>query len=365
MIKSLHIENFTVFGDATFAFSPGINVLLGANGTGKTHVLKLLYCIESYLAHARSQALRVYPPHFRRVALMGSKLNAVFRPDDGEITRLVRRSKPDSVTKVKAGFDEGIFSLDIDSRQMKHLPNASDSRDFEHPSKAIFLPAREVLSIFPGFISAYTDRELSFDETYYDLCIALDRLPLRGPRGEEAATLRQPLSDAIQATVQREGSRFYVTSEVDGKVEAHLVAEGLRKIASVMHLIANGSIAKGTILFWDEPESNLNPKLIKVVADFLLTLAGQGVQVFIATHDYLLTNEISLQSEYQTPLAQQAPIQFFLFERGEDGVSVQSSGTLGGLNNNPIMQEFEALYQRERRLFIDASRRKQPAGADA
>ena len=32
--------NFTVFDHAEFTFSPGVNVLIGKNGTGKTHVLK-------------------------------------------------------------------------------------------------------------------------------------------------------------------------------------------------------------------------------------------------------------------------------------------------------------------------------------
>ena len=41
--QSLRLQNFTAFQDTTFAFVPGINVLVGENGTGKTHVLKVLY----------------------------------------------------------------------------------------------------------------------------------------------------------------------------------------------------------------------------------------------------------------------------------------------------------------------------------
>jgi len=42
-IESLTLENFTVFENTTFEFCPGINVLIGENSTGKTHVLKVLY----------------------------------------------------------------------------------------------------------------------------------------------------------------------------------------------------------------------------------------------------------------------------------------------------------------------------------
>lgn len=82
-------------------------------------------------------------------------------------------------------------------------------------------------------------------------------------------------------------------------MEAHLVAEGLRKLASILYLILNGEINKNTILFWDEPESNLNPALIRVVAGFIRELEKCGLQIFIATHDYLLTHMLSLYSEYK------------------------------------------------------------------
>jgi len=38
----LKLQNFTAFRDAEFKFNSGINVFVGENGTGKTHLLKLL-----------------------------------------------------------------------------------------------------------------------------------------------------------------------------------------------------------------------------------------------------------------------------------------------------------------------------------
>lgn len=43
MIKQLTLQNFTVFKDADLHFSQGLNVIVGENGTGKTHLLKLAY----------------------------------------------------------------------------------------------------------------------------------------------------------------------------------------------------------------------------------------------------------------------------------------------------------------------------------
>lgn len=45
MLKSVEIKNLTVFPKAKLEFSPGLNVFIGENGTGKTHLLKILYTV--------------------------------------------------------------------------------------------------------------------------------------------------------------------------------------------------------------------------------------------------------------------------------------------------------------------------------
>jgi len=44
-IKDLSLKNFTAFEQAKFNFCDGINVLIGANGTGKTHAMKVMYAV--------------------------------------------------------------------------------------------------------------------------------------------------------------------------------------------------------------------------------------------------------------------------------------------------------------------------------
>ncbi|MCI9047374.1 MAG: AAA family ATPase, partial [Hungatella sp.] len=43
IIKKIKLENYTVFEDHQIEFCPGINIFIGENGTGKTHILKALY----------------------------------------------------------------------------------------------------------------------------------------------------------------------------------------------------------------------------------------------------------------------------------------------------------------------------------
>ena len=81
MSKLTHIEadNFTAFAHLEQAFSPGINIVIGGNGTGKTQLLKLLYA---------ACAITVGEDQEKSYAL---KLRNVFSPYEGRMGRLSRR----------------------------------------------------------------------------------------------------------------------------------------------------------------------------------------------------------------------------------------------------------------------------------
>ncbi len=80
-------------------------------------------------------------------------------------------------------------------------------------------------------------------------------------------------------------------------------------------------------------------------------LAKRGVQIFVATHDDLLSQKLSLMSEYET--CPEVPIRFFAFYRADDGKSVLVSPgkTLAELPDNPMLDEFAKHYDWERELF--------------
>ena len=100
-----------------------------------------------------------------------------------------------------------------------------------------------------------------------------------------------------------------------------MVAEGIRKIATLLHLLENGSLEVGDTLFWDEPESNLNPKLIKDVAAAIYFLCQNGIQVVIGTHSYFLLKEIDLISRSRK---EDVPITFIGLSKSDGCVSVSN-----------------------------------------
>lgn len=346
-IETLALKKFCAFKEAEFAFSPGINVFIGTNGAGKSHLLKVIYA--SLKANEQST-----PDSQSKLTgletLLPQKLIGVFKPDADGLGRLVFRGTGRSTAEVKLHTDSGSLNYQLTTPGNFKLTKNT----LQEKTGAIFIPSREAFALYEGFIAAYDKRELSFDETFRDLCVALSSSALKGARSAEIAALAEPFErQVLQGTVRLEGGKFYVYND-DGVIEAHLLSEGQRKIASLVRLIVNGSLTSNDLLFWDEPEANLNPRLVTKVAEALRALSAAGVQVFISTHDYLLTQELSMAAEYpeQQPARLRCPIKFFALSRTEsDGVKVQSGDTIAALSDNPILAEFAAHYDREQVLI--------------
>lgn len=354
-VTSLSLKSFSAFHEADFRFSPGLNVLIGANATGKSHAMKLIYSILKIKAAGINGAFgEPTTPEITSIRLQ-EKLQRIFRPEDNRIGRLVTRGRGRNHAEVRLTWEDREFSFGFST--LGKLAIKGDT--LPAIESCLFMPTRELLSMYPGFIAAYEGRELEFDDTYYDLSVALSATPLRGPRLASASELLAPLEDAVLRKVVLKGGRFYLEAKGEGSMEASLAAEGLRKVASLMHLITNGSLAKAGVLFWDEPETNLNPRLITVIAGLLMKLAGAGVQLFVATHDYLLSNEFSLAAEYQTREGEAADPRFFCLGRAKPNgpIRVATGKTLADVPENPILEEFAAHYDRERNLFY----RQEPA----
>lgn len=344
----LTVHRFTVFEDATFELGRWVNVLIGENGTGKSHVLKLLYALsESVRRFAQGDTLDVTGSQGGTLdAIVAEMLFGVFRPD--ALGRLVRRGVGRRHARVVLEIEGG--SLEVKLTSLGKV-TARVTGDFAALGRAIFLPPREVLTLFPGFVSAYTKRELSLDRTYYDLCVALDARPLRGPRQANRQDLLAPIEEALGGRVVLEDGRFHVVLP-DGKMEAHLVAEGLRKLAMLAHLVINGSLMANAFLFWDEPEANMNPKLAELLGRAVFQLAaGQDVQIFLATHDYVLTSDLSLAVEKMPAWREGTAFFALAWREGQKGAQVERGEVLAELQGNPILDAFVALHERERAAF--------------
>jgi hypothetical protein len=226
------------------------------------------------------------------------KLALTFQPEDLNVGRIVRRrvgggglGGGNNKAEVAVEHDAGELRFTLHTKGARRVRIQSLSGRAKAP--VVFLPPHEMLSLSSGFLDLARDYEIPFDETYVDAVTALMRPTLRR-RPQYMDALEAGLVDDLGGEVIHENGRFYVRLTGGGKMEAPLVAEGLRKLASLIRLLQNGSISRGSVLFWDEPEANLNPMLSQTVADTITALAALGIQVILATHDYFIVSRLSL-----------------------------------------------------------------------
>lgn len=370
MITNLELKNFTAFTDLAIDFSPGINIIIGENGTGKTQLLKSILALCGQEAYAGQAGEK-----------LAGKLCRLYHPLTGQVGELRRAgTRGDAVLRaVFASGQEVTARFNGTAREVKVSTSAGGEI-----APANFIPTKEVLSLVRGLTAEQPDQptiERIFDDGYLDLARQLikegaDDLDAKVKLDPRFASIVPRLANLIGGRYELHEGRFcfqageYVEkrgrSSSEHKApqsfqdsELHfapaksrllsstMTAEGFRKIGVLQRLLSNGSLNPGTAgpLLWDEPESNLNPKLMKDLVLALLELARNGQQVILATHDYVLLKWFDLLMDK----GKGDQVRFFSLYRGASNLEVMSTRTDDylAINPNPIDDAFGYLINQE------------------
>ncbi|MDH0734347.1 AAA family ATPase [Achromobacter spanius] len=314
MISKLHLKNFIAFTDLSIDFSPGINIVIGENGTGKTQLLKAALALSGVEAHGEQTGEQ-----------LARKLCRLYHPLSGQVGAL-RRAGTKGKSVLKGTFASGqVITAKFYGKDTAAKVTATSG---DAPAPAIFIPTKEVLSLVRGLTAEQPDLptiERIFDDGYLDLASQLAKdgtsdLDAKVQLDPRFASIVPRLTNLIDGQYLLENGRFvfeagcYEEKDTATRSKAQhaqmyrdstewrfvpsskqhlssgMTAEGFRKIGVLQRLLSNGSLNPGTTgpLLWDEPESNLNPKLMKDLVQVLLELARNGQQIILATHDYVL-----------------------------------------------------------------------------
>ena len=323
------LQKFTAFEDLTVEFSPGVNAFIGANGTGKTHLMKVCYAAGDVAKTQNSFA---------------EKLVGVFLPSGRAPRRLVKRRTGRSRGKVEVQRGDRCLGASFSTQTQRpasvKIEGAGRWRDSNLNS--VYIPVKDMLSNAPGFRSLYAAREIHFEEIYVDILERAYLPALRGPADAARRGLRKILEEAIDGRVVVTGEEFFLRNR-QGNLEFTLLAEGMRKLGLLLLLVQNGTLQNGSLLFWDEPETNLNPKMYGIVINVLLELQRAGVQVFFATHDYVVLKELDLQMKEKDNVAFHS-----LYRAKEtDEIACHTTNRYLDIHPNAISDAFTELYDRE------------------
>lgn len=349
-ITRVTLDNFMLFDHIDATFSPNINIICGENSTGKTALIKLLYsCVNSCSA---AQNARIESTKSDLESILVSKFQGVFRPDKYSIGRLVKRKPGQSRTDITVRFDS-IEPMQIGFSRLKdkHIDLDFDLTKFDKDTNAVYIPPKEIISAMENFVPLYDQYHIAIEETYYDLARLLERPLKKGKNTAEQNTVLKNFEKIVDGSVGQKDRVFFLKATGVGEIEMGLVSEGYRKLSTIMYLILSGSLTKDSILFWDEPETNMNPKMIKPMVDAIVELAKLGVQVFVTTHDYFVQQCFNMAQKYPQDRKKHLEYQYISLNRINNNVELESADTLQGLSHNAVMEEFDALYDREQELL--------------
>lgn len=385
MIANIEFENFTAFEKLDLSLSPRINVIIGSNGTGKTHLLKAIYGL-GLIAYGnfpeRSEA------GFADTA--SGKFLRVFSTEDDKVGMLSSKGAQSQAKVRLVSSDDSSVSVNFGARS-QYLEIDSVKASSKSAEKPVYIPTKEVLSLVRGIRHPDHDRatvEMIFDDGYVNLAELLVQPgfdektsgPVEDPRlsnvirnlvalvggryslendggfnfepgryEEKAKPKTDPSrSESQTARAYQDSTQTRFVSDEGQVFPTGMTAEGYRKIGVLHRLLSNGSINPGKTgaLLWDEPEANLNPRLMKELVQVLLELSRNGQQIIIATHDYVLLKWLDLLMDKQ---GKEDHVRFHVLQRhDEDGkMSAYSTDDYEQLATTGISKTFGELYEAE------------------
>ncbi len=296
-ITRLRIDHWGRAPQLDLELHPGLNVLLGDSGAGKTLCLRLLH-----LANCDREA---------RAGLLGATLGST--PAAEAAATVWRRDRPIP------------------------LPEAPESPEPLEPPPLYLPPWWPPLSSRTG--------EPALDPWSGPLARALEPPSLTRQGLVPVRPLLDLLRDALDGETAGEGPSTVFRIDRGAAVGLGELGEGARRLALLHLLLRNGSLGAGSLVLWDLPESGLALAQLHVLAKLLIGLVGSGAQVVLATHSYVLTKELSLIAE------DAGAIRYHLLQ-GENGGPARSSETYELAAPNPPLEAHARLYDRSVRRAL-------------
>ena len=330
-IKSLDLKNFTVFTDFHLDVDSGVNVFVGENGTGKTHLLKAIYAACEI---SKDNSLGA---NFLERCFKSNGTVDLFRCDENR--ELGISIKSDCANKEYIAVKLGVPIVNLvgdksDSKSESYQIHLQKDVIFD----AVFIPCKDMLTHSNGLPSMADRYKVPFDRTLTNVISVATRWTLKNPP-DMAMKILPMLEEMMDGQIIFDHEEFIVQKSDGRMVNFAVEAEGFKKVGLLWQLLMNGSISKNSILIWDEPEANLNPKFLPQMVECLLELSRHGVQIFLSTHNYIFAKYFNVRAKESDSVMFHA----LYLENGD--VQVESNEFFSSLKNNAIMRTFDQLLE--------------------
>jgi len=316
-ITKIKVENLTVFEEMEMDIDANVNVIIGENGTGKTQLLKYMH---ELLIFTKKQEI-------------ASGITIHVTPDFFLPDKDQKRDKDKSI-KIELSLDNSneILYIVEESAKIVAIPHEN----------VILIPTKDMLTHSKGLLAMKEKygKNMPFDKFQIGIVSKANQWNL-AEIPDFAKGMIEELEDIMDGVVVIENEEFFILKTNGQMIPFEMEAEGIKKFGLIWQLLMNDNIREGTILLWDEPEANINPKLIPTLAKIILELGRNDVQIFLATHDYFLSKYIEVLSNDEDKLA------FHALYKTNNGVKCETDTKFSFLDENAIIDEKIKLYEAE------------------
>ena len=339
MITKLEVGNLTAFNELAIKFSPNVNIIIGENSTGKTLVLKTLYAATKIKQLIDRPAEVRKPEHSTIWRVLHDVFDPKCSPKDFFQSTLIQ----EAILSIELNNSDH-FSFQVSENSDTKILKRCETT---YP-ETTFIPSKEMMFFLPDLLDMVNRFEVRVDQIHSRIISAMTRPKLKQ---KYLNPVSQSVIDKIEGLL---GGKFIVDNDLSiqflengQKRPADMMAEGFRKFGVLSRLLESGEIIPGKSgpLLWDEPEINLNPKLIKSLVEILIELSNAGLQIILVTHNFMLLKWFEL-----------------LTNRGKDGVityhnlycdadsseiKVCSSNVYNEIKSNSMEDAFDSLVSHE------------------
>ena len=332
-LQRVTLSGFGAFAEVDLVLAPRLNVIVGENSTGKSHLLAVAYAATAALHRGSGEPAT--PRAAGLCAAVADQLMTTVRPT--MLGRLVHRGRlPGQVRAAAqvawADLGPGLaFSFSPTARTRLAVTTA---------------PTRW-LEAAPVLIGSHV---LAFARPAA-LVVSEHHSGRETPARQRLAPTLAVIEAALSARVVVREGRLYLSGDGIGEVEMPLVGQGQGALVTLACLIGFGTLTGDGYLFWDTPEADLGPALLTTAAAVIVGAARAGVQVLVATHSPFLLREIDLALEGPEGADLAAHTGYINLHRGPDGVHAHAGASPADVG--PITALDAETDQAQRYLALD------------